>query len=121
MTEGSALYHRQITERGNDLMHQVWDGTPWMTDAYTGSIENDGRYGRMMRWCRDHFGPEAWPIHGKPGNWYSGGATVLGWTWMGFRTREMMEQFLEAWGNPQDEPAEWDLSAVEAEMAGRKG
>lgn len=106
MIEGSELYQRQVANCGNELMHQVWDGTPWMVDAYTGTIENDGRYERMMRWCLDQFGFEAWPIHGKPGDWHSGGATVLGWTWMGFRTREMMDRFVAAWSNPQEEPVE---------------
>lgn len=95
--EGSALYQRQIETSGDELMHTVWDGTPWMVDVYTGSIQNGGRYGEIMQWCRDEFGAEAWPIHGKPGSWYSGGATVMGWTWMGFATCEMMQKFVARW------------------------
>lgn len=97
LLKGSALYHRQIVSNGDDLMHKVWGGTPWMVNAYTGNISNFGRYGEIMDWCRERFGPEAFPIHGKPGDWHSGGATVLGWTWMGFKTKQMMEQFCNAW------------------------
>ncbi|WP_375191855.1 hypothetical protein [Marinobacter sp.] len=98
---GSDLYQRQIAECGDELMHKVWDGTPWMIDAYTGSHE-DERHFEIMEWCHDNFGPEAWPIHGKPGQWHSGGATVMGWTWIGFATKEMMEQFIEAWPLPDE-------------------
>lgn len=72
-----------------------------MTDAYTGGMaRGDERYSEIMEWCRDHFGPEAWPIHDKPGEWHCGGATVYGWTWMGFATKEMMDNFAEAWPLP---------------------
>jgi hypothetical protein len=97
---GSPLYLRQIAPSDDELMHKVWDGTPWMVDAYTGPISNYGRYAEIMDWCRDKFGPEAWPIHDKAGNWHSGGATVYGATWMGFATEEMMERFCEQWVTP---------------------
>ena len=93
---GSRLYRRQIVDSGDALMQRVWADTPFMTDAYTGGI-NTERWRDVMSWCRDTFGDEAWPIHGKPGLWYSGGATVNGWTWMGFNTEEMMRQFQEQW------------------------
>jgi len=98
--EGSDLYQRQIAPSEDELMHKVWDGTPWMVDAYTGSISNTGRYREIMEWCQEHFGPEAWPIHGKPGDWHCGGVTIDGWTWMGFRTKGMMERFCKAWSAP---------------------
>lgn len=98
----SELHQRQIANCDDELMHQVWDGTPWMVDAYTGSISNEGRYREMMEWCRDEFGPEAWPIHGKPGDWHCGGATVFGWTWMGFAAKDMMEKFIERWAEHGD-------------------
>ena len=101
MKAGSELYQRQILGRPNELMRQVWSGTPWMVDAFTGSCASH-RYFTLMRWCRDQFGPEAWPIHGKPGRWCSGGATFDGWTWMGFETEEMMRQFQERWPAPED-------------------
>lgn len=103
--QGSPLYQRQIANSEDALMHQVWDGTPWMIEAYTGSIANYGRYREIMEWCHYHFGPEAWPIHGLPGHWHSGGATVMGWTWMGFATEAMMQQFVEAWGSAEAETA----------------
>ncbi|MCZ4284601.1 hypothetical protein O4H29_07100 [Marinobacter salarius] len=100
---GSDLYQRQIAECEDELMHKVWDNTPWMIDAYTGSISRDNeRYQEIMEWCRDQFGPEAWPIHGKPGDWHCGGATVHGWTWLGFATKEMMDKFAAAWPVPDE-------------------
>lgn len=103
MAPGSDLYKRQIFDCDDDLMHKVWDGTPWMVDAYTGSISDGDRYREIMQWCRDSFGPEAWPIHGKDGDWHSGGATVCGWTWMGFKTSDMARKFCEAWMRPPSE------------------
>lgn len=105
----SALY-KSVSEwnEKNDLRgslklhHQVWDGTPWMCDAYVGRDSKDDRRDREMRiWCRDHFGPEAWPLHEKPGRWHFGGATVDGWTWVGFDTEAAMCEFLSAWPTPE--------------------
>lgn len=99
---GSPLYQRTMSFADEDsdrglLMHKVWDGTPWMVDTYTGSISNAGRYMDIMDWCREKFGDEAWPIHGKVGNWHCGGVTVHGWTWLGFATQEMLASFCEMW------------------------
>lgn len=96
---GSELYQRQIIKGDNDLLREVWGSTPWMVQAYTGSWADD-RIMEIREWCTDEFGPEAWPIHGKPGRWHSGGATVNGWTWMGFETEEMMHRFIERWPAP---------------------
>ena len=102
--KGSKLYQHQIAHYVNDhLMHKVWDGTPWMVDAFTGSPRTDDRYCEIMEWCRDNLGPEAWPLHGTQGNWYSGGSTVDGWTWVGFATEEMMLKFIDAWPVPEGE------------------
>jgi len=102
---GSELYERAMSrfEEGgkrDKLIHTVWDGTPWMVNAYTGSIDNFGRYREVMEWCKEHFGSEARPIQGKHGDWRCGGATVMGWTWLGFRTEEMMNKFIAAWPKP---------------------
>ncbi len=101
---GSELYTRMVLRADKDgkhdeLMHTVWDNTPWMVEAYTGSIDNFGRYREIMNWCRENFGEEAWPIHGKSGDWHCGGATVMGWTWIGFKTEEMMLKFIDKWRN----------------------
>ena len=99
---GTDLYRRTMERAGKEgrdraeLMREVWSGTPWMVDAYTGSI-SDHRYDEIMDWCRDQFGPEAWPIHGEEGLWHSGSATVYGYTWMGFASEEIMEQFIQRW------------------------
>lgn len=105
---GTDLFHRTMAwadseqddplKRG-ELMRKVWQETPWMVDVYTGQITNHGRYREIMDWCREKFGPELWPIHGKPGTWQSGGATVYGRTWMGFATKEMMDEFMQQWGD----------------------
>lgn len=101
--EGSDLYQRQIADCDDELMHTVWDGTPWMVDHYVGGFYTDGRREEIMHWCTEEFGPEAWPIHGKAGNWHSGGAIIFGWQWMGFATEEMMQRFVERWPPPNVE------------------
>lgn len=103
---GSGLYHRAMDyydehDRDPALQHKVWDGRPWIVNAYTGRYD-DGRDREMMSWCRDRFGEEAWPIHGRPGRWYRGGATIHGWTWFGFETQSMMDKFSDAWPAPAD-------------------
>jgi hypothetical protein len=40
------LYHRTIAfdysvQDSQDLMREVWEGTPWMVDAFTGSMSDD--------------------------------------------------------------------------------
>lgn len=87
-----------------ELNTRVWAGTPWMLDVETGSPDSDRRF-HMATWCREHIGPEAWPIHGKPGNWYTAGATVDGWTWIGFATEALMREFMAAFPDHVKEPA----------------
>lgn len=98
-TVGSPLYQRLIANSDDQLMREVWGGTPFMCGAYTGSIADD-RDREISRWCLSEFGPEASPLHGIPGRWHRGSATVLGWTWMGFDTELAMEQFLARWPAP---------------------
>lgn len=98
---GSPLYHRMLEYDYGDpetlaLMHKVWDGMPFMVNAFTGPCA-DNLDREIRDWCHDTFGPEAWPIHGKPGDWHRGNATIYGWTWFGFKTREMLQQFSDAW------------------------
>lgn len=100
------LYHRTMAfdygdgER-NDLMHKVWDGFPWMVNAYTGGYSKDrDREHNILTWCCEHVGEPASPIHERPGAWYRGNATVNGWTFMGFASKEDMERFLERWPAP---------------------
>ena len=104
---GTDLYRRTIEhdygdQERADLVRKVWDGTPWMVDAYTGSwsTEPDRRMS-MIEWCVDRFGPPAWPIHGKPGRWQEGGVTIHGWTWFGFDTEDAMLAFVAAWPAPE--------------------
>ena len=107
-----------------ELMVKVWSGTPWMIDVLTGS-HDEKKQRDIMQWCLDEFGPEAWPIHGKSGQWHSGGVTINGWTWMGFSTEEQMQKFLTRWPSPNtmlcgsaDSPASAaNPSAIQAESA----
>lgn len=106
MSDGTALYHDMLAheydEERRQLMATVWDGTPWMVDAYTGGHTNhrDREY-EIRDWCTDQFGPEALPLHGRPGKWQRGSATIHGYTWMGFATEEMMQRFIGRWGQTE--------------------
>jgi hypothetical protein len=80
----------------NDLMRKVWAPTPWIVDCRTDSAGTD-RSRDIMDWCRDRWGDECWPIHGRPGRWQRGSATVFGYTWFGFETEAMMNDFAAAW------------------------
>lgn len=100
----SELYHRMLEydygdDDRRDLMEKVWSGTPWMVDTFTDGI-NSHREREITEWCRAEFGDEAWPIHGRPGTWHRGGATIHGWTWFGFDTEEKMHRFCERWPDP---------------------
>ena len=94
----SKLY-RELIENNKDhpILVEVWSSTPWVVNSYTDSISNYGRYFEIMEWCRNNFGVESMPIWGKEGNWHSGSATIFGWTWIGFKTEEMMNKYIERW------------------------
>lgn len=103
---GTDLYRSALAFNADDhdakrkaLMAKVWCGTPWMVDAYVGSCETRRRHD-VMKWCRDQFGLEARPIHGHAGQWRSGGATINGWSWMGFATEDQMRRFMDCWPTP---------------------
>lgn len=96
---GSDLYLSMLAfdyadQERADLMHYVWSVTPWIIDCYTGSI-NDERMREMRGWLRENMGPQAFPIHGKAGDWQYGSATIQGWTWVGFATEEQLSRFVE--------------------------
>lgn len=96
-----AIEHDYGDQRCTDLMRQVWDPTPWITNAYTGSFsEEPTRRLEIREWLTERFGAEAWPLHGRPGRWHTGSVTVNGWTWIGFDTEEAMREFEEAWPAP---------------------
>lgn len=102
----TALYDRMLAFNHEDeeraaLMRMVWEGTPWMVDAYTGGYGENGRMRDMMRWCYDTFGDQASPIHGCPGTWQQGCATIYGWTWFGFASEVDMDRFMARWPAPE--------------------
>lgn len=85
-------------ERGGALMRRVWEPTPWMVIAFTGSLSSPGdRYESMREWCLEQFGQECYVIHEKEGDWQRGGATAYGWTWFGFAREDQLNQFLDRW------------------------
>jgi hypothetical protein len=103
---GTDLYHRTMdfdygdSDR-NAIMHKVWDGFPWMVNAYTGAHSHErDRESEILTWCLNNIGEQASPIHDKPGLWHRGGATVNGWTFMGFASQEDMNRFVERWPAP---------------------
>lgn len=105
------LYHRIIdrSRGGNgdtELAHLVWDPTPWVVDVFTGRVDSDLRH-EMSDWLRSEIGVESWPIHKKPGVWHFAGATVDGWTWLGFATEDMMQRFLSKFPQPTH-PDKWE-------------
>lgn len=110
-TTGTDLYKRtmqwaetNLDAEGAELLQMFWYGTPWVVNAFTGRMAA-GRERQMAEWCRDRFGDEAWPIHGRPGAWQRGGVTIHGWTWFGFKDRDMMERFQAVWMAPGSDGA----------------
>lgn len=89
-----------------DLNRQVWAGTPWVVDVFTGRIsppDNERDYA-IRHWLHDKMGEPSRPFGDEPkyGRWWRGGATVHGWTWFGFATEADMQTFLAAWPNPEE-------------------
>ena len=84
-----------------NLQKKVWNPTPWVIDVFVGISDSSGGEhkdeARIREYCVEHFGVQSWPIHDKPANWYRAGFTVDGWTWIGFKTKGMMEQFISSW------------------------
>lgn len=105
---------KKENEEGLALSHKVWDPTPYVLDVYMGKDnycgEGKDEY-NIREYCKKNFGKQSWPIHNKPANWYRGGATVYGWTWLGFKTKEMMDKFILDWPeNIKQEEVESDES-----------
>jgi len=74
----------------DQLMRDVWQSFPIAVDVHTGRI-GCVDYQAMRAWCRAQFGREA--FLGEGGEWQTGGATVNGWTWFGFKTHAQLEAF----------------------------
>ena len=102
MTKGTELYQRVINYEGEakDITSMVWEPTPYMIDVYTGGLHDARRY-EMHEWLTERWGRACSPIHEREGLWQFGNATIDGYTWLGFATEEMMQEFLEHW--PQEE------------------
>jgi hypothetical protein len=100
----STTLHKRILsadygdQERTDLMVKVWAGTPFVVNVRTGSINSEAER-EIAEWCRESFGPDAWPIHGKPGKWQRGSATVHGETFMGFDTAETLAIFMGRFGH----------------------
>ena len=91
--EMMAYYDEHLDEESKALQHKVWDPTPWVVNVNTGSLSEDRSF-EMMDWCRNNLGDESWPIHGRPGVWRRGGATIHGWTYFGFVSEKSMSEFM---------------------------
>lgn len=102
----TGLYNRVIKhnkESHHDLMVFAWSHTPWMINVYVGSPSRDGerealcRDTEIKKWCLDTFGRECWPNQGRDGDWQRSQATIDGWTWFGFKSKQLMDNFLKKW------------------------
>ena len=99
----TALHQRIVAadygdQERTDLMIKVWAGTPFVVNVRTGNINSETER-EITEWCRERFGRDAWPIHGKPGKWQRGSATVHGETFMGFDTAETVAIFMGRFGH----------------------
>jgi hypothetical protein len=74
------------------FMRELWTRTPWMIDVKTGNINSDS-WREIFDWLRKTFGKEG-SIWADDAEWRSGNATIFGWTWIGFKTKAQMEQFI---------------------------
>lgn len=78
-------------------MREVWEQTPWVIDVETGSVVSDVAF-NMRKWLVARLGKQLFPFGDKPwvGEWQFGGATVNGWTWLGFSKEADMNAFMSA-------------------------
>jgi hypothetical protein len=106
MNVGTDIFRRAIDaamhdgdEERAELMRKVWEPTPWIVDVWTGGFAQEfGREMYIREWCAERFGAECFTIGGREGKWQRGSATIHGMTWMGFATKEMMNEFIAKWG-----------------------
>ena len=82
-------------------MKEVWGQYPWMIDVFFDSYRTE-RNDEVTDWLRENIGKEGSPIHKIDGNWYRGGATIFGWSWVGFKKEETMNKFLETFKEKKD-------------------
>ena len=102
---GSDLYQSTASffeSRGDaEWFVREWGGTPWMCWAYTYHKDRSA----MLKWCRDRFGPSAWPSSGDAGKWRPCTGPIDGWMKFGFASEAMMLEFQAAWPDPEGELA----------------
>ena len=73
---GDELYGHGIAKRQDqhpqpNTLQEACGAASFGVDAYTGRAP-ECRIEDMRKWCHDHYGPEAWPVLGKTGEWHSG-------------------------------------------------
>ena len=102
---GTNLYDQVMQmDTATDLLKQLWRPFPFMVEAFTG--RGDHSFIRMQEitdWLHDNFGQEGNPLRGIEGAWRVGGATVNGWTWVGFTEEDAMQAFIERWDDDEAE------------------
>lgn len=103
LIKGSPLWFETVAwaaRRGFDdrsmSLIESWKETPYMVDARTHGPDTVEWY-QMMEWCYDKWGRQCSVIHSIEGDWHCGGATIQGWTWMGFKTQYMLDEFKAKW------------------------
>lgn len=102
---GNELYNKIISyDYGNDelksLMKKIWQGTPYVVNAYFGDFdEKNDRAEKIRYWCVKNFGERNDFLRGISGNWTEGNVTILGYNWIGFKTKEQLDKFIEVWGD----------------------
>jgi hypothetical protein len=66
-----------------------------MIDVFTSNREDE-----IKHWCQRMFGDESSPMHGWAGAWRRANVTMHGWTWYGFKSKELMERFQAKFPSP---------------------
>lgn len=87
----------------SEIVRKVWTVTPHMIECYTDRIGSD-REISIREWLLENLGHPASPIYNRDGVWQFGGAVVYGWSFLGFATKELLDQFLEAFPDACEEP-----------------
>jgi hypothetical protein len=92
-----------IPEQFRKLSEEQWGPTPWMIDVFFGhsnSYDNTEEM-KIKSWLYHNLGPESSPMHGKEGLWHRAHVTLHGWSWVGFKTEDLLRRFLKVFPQPE--------------------
>lgn len=79
-----------VDSQWHDTIYKIWDHTPWVIDVECGGRGPEGWLWSIEDYCRLNFGPRP----SCRANWHVSCVCIQGWTWIGFHTKEMAEQFI---------------------------